>query len=67
MFYYRSPKREEKKVEEKKRVKDTAELKAERFEKLKEIVKKRNGPEQIDEFRARYFERKASGFVTIPV
>ncbi|KAF8358034.1 ccdc-55, partial [Pristionchus pacificus] len=63
----RSPKREEKKVEEKKRVKDTAELKAERFEKLKEIVKKRNGPEQIDEFRARYFERKASGFVTIPV
>ncbi|GMS89082.1 hypothetical protein PENTCL1PPCAC_11257, partial [Pristionchus entomophagus] len=62
----RSPKLEEKDVK-KEKVKDTAEIKKERFEKLKEIVKKRNGPEQIDELRVRYFERKASGFVTLPV
>ncbi|GMR42022.1 hypothetical protein PMAYCL1PPCAC_12217, partial [Pristionchus mayeri] len=59
----RSPKREEKKE----KTKDAAQLKKERFEKLKEIVKKRNGPQQIEEFRGRYLERKASGFVTLPL
>ncbi|VDM55921.1 unnamed protein product, partial [Angiostrongylus costaricensis] len=38
-----------------------------RLMRLKEILKQRNGPEEIEEFKKRYFERKENGVVVPPL
>ncbi|KAK6050281.1 hypothetical protein COOONC_12214 [Cooperia oncophora] len=51
----------------KKRIEPKKDDKQQRLIRLKEILKQRNGPEQIEEFRRRYLERKESGIVVPPL
>ncbi|XGW13599.1 hypothetical protein V3C99_000154 [Haemonchus contortus] len=51
----------------KKRIEPNKEDKKVRLARLKEILKQRNGPEEIEEFRKRYLERKESGIVVPPL
>ncbi|PIO67844.1 hypothetical protein TELCIR_10394 [Teladorsagia circumcincta] len=51
----------------KKRIEPKKDDKQMRLVRLKEILKQRNGPEEIEEFRKRYLERKESGVVVPPL
>lgn len=51
----------------KKRIEPKKDDKEQRLVRLKEILKQRNGPEQIEEFRRRYLERKENGVVVPPL
>uniref|UniRef100_A0A8L8KR42 RING-type domain-containing protein n=1 Tax=Heligmosomoides polygyrus TaxID=6339 RepID=A0A8L8KR42_HELPZ len=51
----------------KQRIEPKKDDKQQRLAKLREILKQRNGPEEIEEYRRRYLERKESGVVVPPL
>ncbi|CAJ0598661.1 unnamed protein product [Cylicocyclus nassatus] len=51
----------------KKKLEPKKDDKVQRLIRLKEILKQRNGPEQIEEFRRRYLERRENGVVVPPL
>ncbi|RCN46116.1 hypothetical protein ANCCAN_07888, partial [Ancylostoma caninum] len=59
--------KEKEKESLKKRIEPKKDDKEQRLIRLKEILKQRNGPEQIEEFRKRYFERRENGVVVPPL
>ncbi|KAJ1350685.1 Nuclear speckle splicing regulatory protein 1, partial [Parelaphostrongylus tenuis] len=64
---YGSGQRNERKMSLKERIEPKKDDKQLRLMKLKEILKQRNGPKEIEEFRKRYLERKETGVVVPPL
>ncbi|EYB81925.1 hypothetical protein Y032_0371g130 [Ancylostoma ceylanicum] len=62
-----SDRKEKEKESLKKRIEPKKDDKEQRLIRLKEILKQRNGPEEIEEFRRRYFERRENGVVVPPL
>ncbi|KJH50733.1 hypothetical protein DICVIV_03079 [Dictyocaulus viviparus] len=62
-----SDNRSEHKLQLKERIEPKKDDKEQRLVKLKEILKQRNGPKEIEEYRRRYLERKEKGVVIPPL